>query len=119
MSLLFWELHQQARIREAQETASDARTDIREQSRLIEDLERQVERLSTAVVALAEILQEYQGVSAAVIEAKMREVELRRVTLEPTAKRCLACDRVSSPERTTCMYCGKPLPAEPFLPAAE
>ena len=112
----FWELRQESRIRQAQEAASDARGDAREQSRQIQDLERQVDRLSTAVIALAELLQTQLGIPSELLEAKMREVASRGVTLTPQAKRCPACDRLSSPEHAKCMYCGKPLPHEPLLP---
>lgn len=114
----FWEYYQERRIRDANEAATSAKSEAREQSYEIDQLDRQVSRLSTAVVALAELLQEHQGISTEVIEAKMREVEGREVSISPQAKRCLKCNRVSSPERTACMYCGKPLPSEPFLPTA-
>jgi hypothetical protein len=116
---LFWRLYQQSRIAQAEDKAWEAHHDVVEQGVAVKDLERQVERLTTAVIALAEILRDRHGISDEEIEAKMREVEHRGVTLLPKAKRCTECGRVSSPNHKDCMFCGKPLPTEPFLPHAE
>jgi len=113
---LFWHLYQQGRIRHAEDTASEARHNVREQELAVTELERQVERLTIVVIALAEILRDRHGTPIEVIEAKMREVEQRGATLRPKAKRCDECGRVSSPGHKNCIFCGKPLPKEPFLP---
>jgi hypothetical protein len=115
---LFSHLYLQSRVRQAEDTAWDAQHGVVEQGLAVRELERQVERLTVAVVALAEILRDRHGIPDEAIEAKMREVEHRGVTLRPKAKRCGACGRVTSPWRTDCMFCGKPLASEPFLPSA-
>ena len=60
---LFWELFQQDRIRQADETASEARAETRGAMREVEDLrqrlrslEERTERLTMAAMAMAEIL---------------------------------------------------------------
>jgi len=116
---LFWGLYQQSRIRQAEDTAREAEHGVLDQGLAVRELERQVERLTVVVIALAEILRDHHGIPDEVIEAKMREVEHRGVTLRPKAKRCGECGRVNSPNRTDCMFCGKPLASEPFLPAAK
>jgi hypothetical protein len=112
---LFWELYQQSRIRQAEETASEARHGVRDQGHAVTELERHVEFLTIAVIALAEILRDQHDTPAEVIEAKMREVERRGATFRPMLKRCGECGRVSSSGYTSCMFCGKPLPSKPFL----
>jgi hypothetical protein len=115
---LFWHLYQQGRIHQAEDTASEARQRVREQETAVTELERQVERLTIVVIALAEILRDRHGTPAEVIEAKMQEVERRGATLRPRPKRCGECGRLSDPGHANCIYCGKPLASEPFLPGA-
>jgi len=113
---LFWHLYQQSRINQAEDTASDARRSVREQQYAVTDLERQVERLTIVVIAMAELLRDRHGTPAEAIEAKVQEVEDRGATLRPRPKRCAECGRVSSPGHTNCMFCGKPLASEPLFP---
>jgi hypothetical protein len=81
----------------------------------VQDLSQEVERLTSAVIALAEILRDQHGVSAEALDAKMLEIEARGASLRQQAKRCGSCDRVSGPDRTSCMFCGKPFPREPLI----
>jgi hypothetical protein len=115
----FWASYPESRIGQAEDAAAEAQDGIREQGFAVRELERQVGRLTVVVIALAEILRERHGVPDEVIDAKVREVERRRVSLRPRARRCDACGRVSGPERNDCMFCGEPLANEPLLPEAE
>jgi hypothetical protein len=112
---LFWDLYQLRRIRQTEATAGEARQGLQEQRFATRDLELQVERLTTVVLALAEILRDRDGIPLEVIEAKIQEVEHRGVIPHPKPKRCGACGQVSGPAHTSCMYCGKPLASEPFF----
>jgi hypothetical protein len=98
-----------SRFREMRRDFGDAQAQVK-------DLTDQVERLTYTVIALAEILRDQHGTSAAAINSKISEVALRGDTLRREAKRCASCGRVSSPGRTACMFCDAPLPDEPFLP---
>jgi hypothetical protein len=113
---MFWLMNQQTRIRHAENTAEEARDRVREQEFDVTEMERQVERLTIIVVALAEILRDQHGTPAEVIEAKVQEVERRGMSLRPRPKRCSECGRVSSPAYANCMFCGKPLASEPLFP---
>jgi hypothetical protein len=115
---LFWHLFQQSRIRQAEDTALEARHSVQEQELTVTELERWVERLTIVVIALAEILRDRHGTPVEVMEAKIQEVERRGVTLRPGPRRCAECGHVSGPAHANCMYCGKPLGSEPFLPEA-
>lgn len=120
---MFWELFQNRRIEQAAQEAADAKTaatkhaeNLRQDLQL---LEQQVERLTLAVMAMAAILRDRQGISAEEIEAKVREIDLRDGRLDgklsPSVKQCDACGRVNGPRRTACLYCGANLPKESFL----
>jgi hypothetical protein len=95
-----------------------ARRDTRDLEHEIRVLEQQVGRLALASIAMAEILRDHLGVSGEMIEAKIREVDLRDGKLDgtfrPSAKTCKDCGRVSGPMSATCLYCGTPLPKESF-----
>jgi len=85
----------------------------------IRELKQQVERLMLASLAMAEILRDQLGISAEVIEGKIREIDLRDGKLDgklhPSAKPCGACGRISSPMHATCLYCGAPIPKDFLL----
>jgi len=112
---MFGNWYQMSRIREAETTASEARDGVQEQGLTVRELERQVQRLTIVVTALAEILRDRHGTPVEVIEAKIQEVENREAPSHPRAKRCSGCGRLSSPDHTNCMYCNEPLASEPFL----
>jgi hypothetical protein len=123
---MFWELYQQGRINQARQDASEARASVRSTGRDLQDLqgtvcllEQQVERLTLAAMAMAEILRDRQGISEEEIEAKVREIDLRDGRLDgklsPSVKRCGSCGRVNGPRQVACIYCGTDLPGESFL----
>lgn len=104
----------------ALEAASQkARRDTRDLEHEIRVLEQQVGRLALASIAMGEILRDHLGITREVIEAKIREIDLRDGkpdgTFHPPAKTCKDCGRVSGPMSATCLYCGTPLPTESFL----
>ena len=125
MSFL-WELFQQGRIAQANNAAADAKHSARSAESLtsrfdgqIRQLEQQNDRLTLAVMALAEILREQFHVSQDDIEAKMRDIDIRDGNLDGKVTRfgklCRSCGRVSGAKRTTCLYCGESLPQDSFL----
>jgi hypothetical protein len=104
----------------ALESASQkARRDTRDLEQEIRVLEQRVGRLALTSIALAEILRDQLGISGEVIEAKIREIDLRDGKLDgtfrPSVITCKECGRVSSPMSATCIYCGTPLTKESFL----
>ena len=99
--------------------SQEARRDSRDLAQEVRVLEQQVGRLALASVAMAEVLREHLGISGDVIEAKIREIDLRDGKLDGTfrlpAKTCTECGRVSGPMSASCLYCGAPLQKESFL----
>src|SRR4051794_34316357 len=123
---LIWELLQEDRIHQADQaawrahvSARDAEWDILALEQEVRRLEERTERLAVAAMAMAELLRDRSGISEEVIEAKIREIDLRDGQpdgkLSPRVKRCGQCGRVTSPTRATCLYCGTPLPEESLL----
>jgi hypothetical protein len=125
---MFWELYQYGRIQEAGANADATRsaartneTDVRNLRDTVNRLERQVERLTLASLAMAQILRDRLGVKQDEIEALVRDIDLRdgkldgRLDQPVQVKRCEACDRVNGPQRHSCLYCGKGLPHDSVL----
>lgn len=103
----------------AEEIARSAVNDGQRHETRIRVLDEQVQRLSLAVMALAEILRDELQVSEATIEAKLQAIDARDGKIDGKlsrpAKRCESCQRVNNSNRTTCTYCGTQLPKESFL----
>ena len=125
MSFL-WELFQQRRIDSANDKAADAKQAARTAESLasrvdgqIRQLEQENDRLTLAVMAIAEILREQFHVTQDAIEAKMRDIDIRDGALDGKVTRfgklCRGCQRISGAKRTACLYCGEPLPQDSFL----
>jgi hypothetical protein len=125
---MFWELYQYGRIEDASATADAAHsaaraneTDVRDLRGIVDRLQRQVERLTLATLAMAQVLRDKLGVKQAEIEAIIRDIDLAdgqldgRLSQPVQVKRCEGCERVNGPQRHTCLYCGKGLPHESIL----
>ena len=125
---MFWELYQYGRIEEASAAADAARDSarvneagVRNLRDTVNRLERQVERLTLASLALAQVLRDRLGVKESDIEAVVRDIDLSdgkldgRLSQPVQVKRCEGCERVNGPQRHTCLYCGKSLPQESIL----
>jgi hypothetical protein len=97
----------------------DAQRHARELEDQIRVLEQRVGRLALVSIAMEEILRQHLGISADVIEAKIREIDLRDGKLDgtfrPPAKTCSHCGRLSGPTHASCVYCGAALPKESSL----
>jgi hypothetical protein len=114
---MLWELFQLRGIHGAQADAAAAKATAQRSSeeaqRSVQQLRKDVEWLTLTVAALAEILERRAGVTAAEVEAVMREIDLRdgkadgKVTLTPQP--CGACGRPNSSRRDNCLYCSAPL----------
>lgn len=123
---MFWEFMQQHQISQANWTAQDARhaadgaqTEARYLKDRIQDLERTVERLSLATLALAEILRDRVNVTEAEIDAKIQEIDLRDGKLDGrlrgSGQDCPQCHRPNASRRRACLYCGESLPGDSYL----
>lgn len=113
---MFWELHQQSKIREAREQAARAESKAHAAAQAVERLhaaERQIDRALLIQTALLELVRERLGLSEEQVLAKIEEVDLRdgkrdgRMLSPP--KPCPQCARRNHAMRIACLYCGEPL----------
>jgi hypothetical protein len=99
-----------------QSVAQKAQRDARALEHEIRVLEQRVGRLALASIAMAEILRDHLGISHEVIEAKMREIDLRDGKLDGTYREpktaCNQCGRISGPMSAKCLYCGTSLTSD-------
>lgn len=106
-----WNLSQDARISEAnfasgraQEAAADARAQAAA-------LQRQIDALLLANMAVWSILKDKLGVSDQELADRVREIDLRDGKLDgrytPNGQECPKCGRVMSARHKRCMYCGE------------
>ncbi len=85
----------------------------------VESLGNDVEKLFMVTEALWTLLKEVNGLTDADLENVIQEIDLRSGKLDGKRARqerpvCSACQRRNSGKTPNCMYCGKPLPIEPF-----
>ena len=123
---MLWELFQMNQMRQSNWSAFDTHTSasaaqasVHSLQHEVRVLEQQVERLSLAAMALAELLRDKMGVSEQEIETKISEIDLRDGQLDGrirvSIKKCPQCRQPNHFNRRLCMYCGTNLPAESFL----
>jgi ribosomal protein S27AE len=112
---LLWDLHQERRIGDAQQSASQAArkaTDFQDRVRGLED---RIDRLLLTNMALWSLLRETMGVTDEDLNARIREIDLRdgvpdgKVTRSP--RMCPQCQRTFSPRHRRCLYCGQEVAA--------
>ncbi|HTJ79295.1 MAG TPA: hypothetical protein VL357_09890 [Rariglobus sp.] len=77
----------------------------------IDELKERVTRLSLICEALWEILKEKNALPADLLNLKVAEIDLTDGKLNGrkanTISTCRKCNRVLSPNRQTCLYCGE------------
>jgi hypothetical protein len=108
---LFWELHQQRRIGEAQSAAQNSETKARDVENEVERLRQSIEKLSLVNAAMWSLLQEKTGVKNEQLIDRMQQIDLmdgaadgRISQTRPAA--CPSCKRPMSRTHERCMYCG-------------
>ncbi len=110
---MFWQVYQQMSIAGAARTAESAESKVDQCVRTIEDLQRQVERLSLACQAMWELLQGCSDLTEEDLEKKMLEVDGRDGCVDGKigvqVVDCPACGRKTSSKRGTCVMCGAPV----------
>lgn len=108
---MFWELYQQRRIIEANETASRASSNAQKVSYSIQMLEDKVDSLSLTCQALWEILRDRTKLTEEELLAKISEIDMRdgRADAKMGAKGgpCSKCGRVLNKRHLRCLYCGE------------
>lgn len=107
---LFWELHQQRRIHQANSMAAESASTAHATAIQLQELEDRLERLSLVCRAMWTFLQESQGLTEEQLFARVLEVDLidgqADGRVKKTGRKCRQCGRVMSNRHHRCMYCG-------------
>jgi len=109
---LLWDLHQERRIGEAQDSANHAArkaTDFQERVRFLED---RLDRMLLQNMAMWSLLRDSMGLTDQDLLNRVQEIDLQdgvadgKVTrTSPTT--CPRCQRAFSPRHRRCLYCGQ------------
>lgn len=96
----------------AQNTAREARTDV-------ELLSHDVDRLLLITEAMWTLMKQEHGYGDEVLSKLIEEIEARRTIVGGMAVKdpphdCPKCGRPNAAKRLFCIYCGTPIPGNPF-----
>lgn len=116
---IFFDLYQQRRINEVEQTAQDSgrkATDFQERVRLLEE---SVARLALVNAAMWSLLKDRTGLTDAALTARVRDIDLRDGVedgkITPVVQNCTKCGRVMATRHPRCIYCGgERLTSSPF-----
>jgi hypothetical protein len=107
---LLFDLYQQRRINEVEDTAQESSrkaTDFQERVRQLED---SVARLELVNAALWSLLKDKTGLTDAALTARVRDIDLRDGVedgkITTTVQNCQKCGRTMAPRHKRCLYCG-------------
>ena len=107
---LLFDLYQQRRINEVEQTAQASgrkATDVQERVRYLED---SVARLALVNAAMWSLLKDRTGLTDAALAARVRDIDLRDGVedgkITPNVHNCTKCGRVMSTRHPRCIYCG-------------
>jgi len=116
---LLFDLYQQRRIDEVEDTAQDSSrkaTDFQGRVRLLED---SIARLALVNAALWSLLKDRTGLTDAALQNRVRQIDLRDGVedgkITQTIQTCQKCGRTMAPRHKRCLYCGgERLATSPF-----
>lgn len=111
MDLYDW--FQWRQIKQAQGTADRAAAKIEDARTTVENLERELQRLSLVTQAVWETLRDVAGVPDAALAAKIKEIDLRDGVADGRYRKpmttCGSCGRRTPPKNAHCYMCGAAL----------
>jgi len=111
---LLWDLHQQRRINDVQDSAEDAGRLAKDVRQELRDLRRSLERTAMANMAMWELVRERLHLSDEELLNRMQEIDLRdgvrdgRITPVGASPVCGGCNRKLATRHERCIYCGQP-----------
>ena len=107
---MYWEMYQQARIADANRSATRAQTKAENLTYRIDRLEDQIDSLSLVCQAMWELLSAKAANADQALEKKVREIDLRDGKLDGKMRRvqkeCSNCRRPLHQRHRRCLYCG-------------
>ncbi len=103
-----YSMFQQFRVSEIEKDAADANYQAVGNSVDIRSLQDQVDHLSLVCLAMCELMEEI-GFNKSMLEAKIREIDLRDGRLDGKfvqKRTCSSCSRDIAARHVKCLYCG-------------
>ncbi len=103
----------------ASATATAAENDVRELQTQIELFRHDIDRVLLLAEALWSLMKQEHGYADDVLIGLIQKIDQRKQSVDGVAAKdppvnCPACGRPNLASRLFCMYCGKPLMANPF-----
>jgi len=106
----------------ALENSSSAQRDAQRAENRAEHQSSDIERLLMITEALWLLLKKEHGYTDEVLTDLINEIDMRDGLLngracdktKPPGQTCPACGRQTSARQSCCIYCGKPVPIQPF-----
>jgi hypothetical protein len=100
-------------------TATQAENAAREAQTRVDIFQHDIDRLLLITEALWTVIKQQQGYNDDVLVQLIQDIEKQRTTADGVMAKdppinCPACGRPNTSKRNFCIYCGKPLPANPF-----
>jgi hypothetical protein len=115
---LFWELHQQSRIRQAEKDADRAYYKAKDASYALADLRGKLSKTLMICEALWSFMHEKLGITEEELYERIRDIDLSDGKLDGKVRRkphnCPSCDRITGRQHRECLYCGEPLKPDLF-----
>ena len=109
-TVVLWEMYQQRRISQANTKAIRADSRASQLEGELELMNDRIAVLALACQSLWELLQDHTGITAAELDKKMEEIDLRDGVrdgkMTATTDTCSKCGRKTSRRRKNCIYCG-------------
>jgi hypothetical protein len=95
--------------------AGQARADAKEAQTGVELMQHDIDRLLMFTEALWLFVKTQHGYSDEDLVKVVTEIEMRdSQSPKHQPVTCPACERINSGKRSVCIYCGKPIPMDPF-----
>lgn len=99
--------------------AGQARADAKEAQTSVQLMQHDIDRLLMITEALWLFVKEQHNYSDEDLVKVINEIDLRDGLLDGRSAKsapvtCPACGRINSGKRAACIYCGKPIPMDPF-----
>ena len=116
---LLFDLYQQRRINDAEESAQSSNHRATASQERVRQLEDSLARLTLVNAAMWSLLKDRTGLTDAQLNTRIRDIDLRDGVedgkITPNVQTCQKCGRTMAPRHKQCIYCGgERLATSPF-----
>ena len=107
---ILFDLYQQGRINDVENTAQESSRKATDFQGRVRQLEDSIDRLVLVNAALWSLLKDRTGLTDAALTARVRDIDLRDGVedgkITTTVQNCQKCGRTMAPRHKRCLYCG-------------